>query len=119
MGLAPYKPIITIEAPDTGGGSSNLHWNNENVVVQQSSRTMTSSLSRLSSTISSRTGKVKYLQDSAPPETETFERSPFDERSEDSSYTFNLSYNNGELWYQPSTNTLHIRDSDEWVSLFQ
>ena len=107
--------VLDVPDPNAPGGSdaSDLYWNNEKVVVQQSSRTMTSSLSQLSSTISSRSGKAKYLQDSAPPETQTFEL------SEDSSETVDLTYDNGELWYQPSTNTLHIRDSDEWVSLFQ
>ncbi len=104
--------VMVLDAPE-GSDASDLHWNEEKVVVQQSSRTMTSSLSRLSSTISSETGKAKYLQDSAPPETRTIEL------SEDSSETVYLTYNNGELWYQPSTNTLHVRDSDDWVALFQ
>ena len=104
--------VMVLGAPE-GSDASDLYWNEEKVVVQQSSRTMTSSLSRLSSTISSRAGKAKYLQDSAPPETQTIEL------PEDSSETVYLTYDNGELWYQPSTNILHIRDSDEWVSLFQ
>jgi hypothetical protein len=103
---------MVLDAPE-GSDASDLYWNDEKVVVQQSSRTMTTSLTRLSSTIYSRTGKVKYLQDSAPPETQTIEL------SEDSSETTDITYNNGELWYQPSTNTLHIRDSDDWVALFQ
>jgi hypothetical protein len=107
-----YQRVMVLDAPE-GSDASDLYWNDEKVVVQQSSRTMTTSLTRLSSTISSRTGKVKYLQDSAPPETQTIEL------SEDSSETTDITYNNGELWYQPSTNTLHIRDSDDWVALFQ
>jgi hypothetical protein len=96
-----------------------LRWNGEPVLVKEDNATF--GLSRGLSSVYSGSGSVRIIQEDEPEDlsytitTDSGESILIDLSD---SYT-NTLYGNGELWYQPSTNTLHIRDSDEWVPLFQ
>ena len=87
-----------------------LSWNEERIVTTENASFGTGSEYRCESRVeylfdaaaelSSGIGKARFLQEDTPLTDSDFVRA-------------------GDLWYQPTSNTLHVRDSDEWVSLFQ
>ena len=82
--------------PNKDSYITDVYFRGNKILLDPEANRIQSTLSRSLNAIESRTGHVKNIGDSAPEFA--------DQR---------------ELWYQPSTNTLHVRDSDEWVSLFQ
>jgi hypothetical protein len=99
VGGSASKSIMYLDAPDPAStGQQDLYFNGDPVVTDTG---MTRSLATLLSTQSTKLGRTKYYQDSAPPSGVSYELA------------------DGPLWYQPTSNNLHFyNDSDQtWVQL--
>lgn len=92
------------------GDEEDLVWNDEKIVIadvadfagqEYAVPARATGLFSTAAELGSSIGKAKFLQDSTPDRDSDFIRA-------------------GDLWYQPSNNRLHVRDSaDGWVALFQ